>query len=314
MKKAIKQFTAVLAALVLAAGGLLWAREESRTASWDGVLPDYAGEPWVVLGDNRPDFNGAGLPDEGEAVYSPLDGLGRCGPAVACLGPETMPEEPRGEIGMVKPSGWHTVKYDCVDGKYLYNRCHLIGYQLAGENANEQNLITGTRYLNIEGMLPFENQVADYIQNTGNHVLYRVTPMFSGDDLVAGGVRMEARSVEDGGEGLSFHIYAYNVQPGVTIDYATGESWLTEEPEPAAQETEKEPSQAETSPPTEAEQEMTAEETEDVTYILNTRSLRFHLPDCSGAADIGEKNRQTYAGTREELLAQGYQPCGKCKP
>ena len=149
-------------------------------------------------------------------------------------------------------------------------------------------------------MLPFENQVADYIQNTGNHVLYRVTPVFSGTDLVAGGVRMEARSVEDGGEGLSFHIYAYNVQPGVTIDYATGESWLTEE--------------AETSPPTEAEQEMTAEETEDVTYILNTRSLRFHLPDCSGAADIGEKNRQTYTGTREELLAQGYQPCGKCKP
>ena len=156
--------------------------------------------------------------------------------------------------------------------------------------------------------------MADYIQNTGNHVLYRVTPMFSGDDLVAGGVRMEARSVEDGGEGLSFHICAYNVQPGVTIDYATGESWLTEEPEPAAQETEKEPSQAETPPPTEAEQEMTAEETEDVTYILNTRSLRFHLPDCSGAADIGEKNRQTYTGTREELLAQGYQPCGKCKP
>ena len=321
MKKVMKRFAAFLAALALAAGGLLWVRQEDRGDPWDGVLPAYAGEPWVVLGDGRPNFgDGEGLPEAGEAVYSPLDPLGRCGPAVACLGPETMPEEPRGEIGMVKPSGWHTVKYDCVDGRYLYNRCHLIAYQLAGENDNEQNLITGTRYLNIQGMLPFENQVADYIRATGNHVLYRVTPVFSGDDLVAGGVRMEARSVEDGGEGLSFHIYAYNVQPGVTIDYATGESRLAEETEPAAQETEKEPSQAESPPPAEAEkeppaeQEMTAEDTEDVTYILNTRSRRFHLPECPGAADIAAHNRQTTAESREELLAQGYQPCGWCKP
>ena len=306
MKKETKLFVTVLLALILAGGTLLWTREDSGADPWNGVLPDYAGEPWVVLGDGQPDFgDGQDLPGEGEEVYSPLDGLGRCGPAVACLGPETMPEEPRGEIGSVKPSGWHTVKYDCVDGKYLYNRCHLIGYQLSGENANEENLITGTRYLNVEGMLPFENQVADYIRDTGNHVLYRVTPMFDGTDLVAGGVRMEAWSVEDDGQGICFHVYVYNVQPGVTIDYTTGESWLAEETAPTTQETEKEPSEAETPAPAEAEKE---------TYILNTRSLRFHLPDCSGAADIGEGNRQTYTGSREDLLTQGYEPCGRCKP
>ena len=158
--------------------------------------------------------------------YSDLDSLGRCGVAYANICRDIMPTEERGKIGMIKPSGWHTVKYDVIKDRYLYNRCHLIGYQLAGENANPKNLITGTRYLNVEGMLPFENLVADYVNNTGNHVLYRVTPMFSGSNLVANGVLIEAKSVEDNGGGILFNVYCYNVQPGVGINYENGDSWL----------------------------------------------------------------------------------------
>ena len=191
-------------------------------------LPDFAGEPYVVLSDNQPDFAAEDFTTNSYESYSPLDGLGRCGPAAACVGTDLMPTEERGSIGSVKPSGWQSVKYDCVDGKYLYNRCHLIGYQLSGENANRQNLITGTRYLNVEGMLPFENLVADYVQETDHHVLYRVTPVFADEELVARGVQIEAMSVEDNGEGVCFNVYAYNVQPGVVIDYATGESRLAD--------------------------------------------------------------------------------------
>lgn len=187
-------------------------------------IPEYSGEPYVVLQDNQPGFGLEDLTTEPFETYSELDYLGRCGTAYANVCLDIMPTEPRGEIGQVKPSGWQTAKYDCVDGKYLYNRCHLIGYQLAGENANSRNLITGTRYMNVEGMLPFENMVDDYVEETENHVLYRVTPIFNGDDLVAGGVQMEAFSVEDEGEGICFNVYVYNVQPGVVIDYATGDS------------------------------------------------------------------------------------------
>jgi DNA-entry nuclease len=190
-------------------------------------LPAYSGDPYIELYNNQPEFSQEELTTTAFETYSPLDSLGRCGVAYANICQEIMPTEPRGEIGMIKPSGWHTVKYDCVDGKYLYNRCHLIGYQLAGENANEYNLITGTRYLNVTGMLPFENQVADYVKSTDGHVLYRVTPVFDGGDLVAQGVQMEALSVED--DTVSFNVFVYNVQPGVEIDYATGESWLAEE-------------------------------------------------------------------------------------
>lgn len=188
-------------------------------------IPEYSGEPYVVLQDNWPGFDAEDLTFEPVETYSELDYLGRCGVAYANICLEIMPTEPRGDIGQVKPSGWQTVKYDCVDGKYLYNRCHLIGYQLAGENANPQNLITGTRYMNVEGMLPFENMVDGYVEETGNHVLYRVTPIFEGADLVARGVQMEAFSVEDDGEGVCFNVFVYNVQPGVTINYATGNSW-----------------------------------------------------------------------------------------
>lgn len=194
-------------------------------------LPEYAGEPYVVLYGNEPLFTEEErTKTQSYEVYEPLDFLKRCGVTEACIGLDLMPTEERGEIGMVKPSGWHTVRYDdLVDGKYLYNRCHLIGYQLSGENANEMNLITGTRYMNVEGMLPFENQVADYVQRTGNHVMYRVTPDFRGVELLARGVQMEAWSVEDNGEGVCFHMYCYNVQPGVEITYLTGESRRTEE-------------------------------------------------------------------------------------
>ena len=187
-------------------------------------IPEFSGEPYVVLEDNRPNFPEEEWSAEPFEEYSPLDSLGRCGPAYACVGLETMPTEERGSIGQVKPSGWQTAKYDNVDGKYLYNRCHLLGFQLTGENANEENLITGTRYLNVEGMLPFENMVADYVKETKRHVLYRVTPVFYQDELVARGVKMEGWSVEDNGESVCFNVFVYNVQPGISICYADGTS------------------------------------------------------------------------------------------
>ena len=187
-------------------------------------IPEFSGAAYVAVNGNVPFFMPEEITDESYEYYSELDELGRCGTTMACIGIDIMPTEERGEIGSVKPSGWHSVKYDIVDGKYLYNRCHLIGFQLAGENANKRNLITGTRYLNIEGMLPFENLVADYVQETKNHVLYRVTPIFEEDNLVAHGVLMEGYSVEDEGEGVCFCVYAYNAQPGIHIDYKTGNS------------------------------------------------------------------------------------------
>ena len=189
-------------------------------------IPTFTDAAYIAVNNNQPEFTQRDLVTQSYEYYSELDEWNRCGYAMACVGLEIMPTEKRGSIGQVKPSGWHTVKYDFIDGKYLYNRCHLIGYQLTGENANERNLITGTRYLNIEGMLPFENMVADYVQETGNHVIYRVTPHFEGNELVARGVQLEGYSVEDNGEGICFNVYAYNVQPGVTIDYTTGDSWV----------------------------------------------------------------------------------------
>ena len=254
-------------------------------------VPAYSGQPYVPMHDNIPYFSTADLSAESFETYGQRDSLGRCTASYACVGPDLMPTEDRGSIGQVKPTGWHTVKYDCVDGKYLYNRCHLIGYQLTGENANEDNLITGTRYLNTEGMLPFENLTADYIQETGNHVLYRVTPVFQGDNLLASGVLMEGWSVEDEGAGVCFCVYAYNVQPGVELDYATGESWLSGSDRPDG-----------------------SQDIGQQTYVLNTSSGKFHLPSCSGAESMSPSNKQEYTGSREDLIAQGYSPCGLCKP
>ncbi len=211
----------------------------AQTASFSVEdIPEYDGEPYVVINENLPDFPEEDMTGESFEYYSALDSLGRCGTAYANIGQDLMPTEDRGNIGQVKPTGWQAVKYDIVEGRYLYNRCHLIGYQLTAENANRENLITGTRYMNVEGMLPFENETADYIRETGFHVLYRVTPVFDGDDLVAKGVEMEACSVEDAGDGVCFHVFVYNVQPGIAIDYATGESRLESGAEPVAEETE----------------------------------------------------------------------------
>ena len=192
-------------------------------------IPEFDGKtPYVIINNNDPNFPEEDFNSNSFEKYSELDSLGRCGVAYANVSKETMPTEARGEISKVKPTGWHTVKYDCVEGKYLYNRCHLIGYQLTAENANKQNLITGTRYLNVDGMLPFENQVAEYVKQENGHVLYRVTPIFEGNNLVANGVQMEAESVEDKGEKVKFNVYAYNVQPNIKIDYSTGNSELIE--------------------------------------------------------------------------------------
>ncbi len=198
--------------------------ESQSPISLDSIPPFDGETAYVVINDNVPFFTEDEIVSRSYEKYGELDGLGRCTAAIACIGKDIMPTEDRGSIGSVKPSGWQTVKYDIVDGKYLYNRCHLIGYQLTGENANKQNLITGTRFLNMKGMLYFENMVADYIKETGNHVMYRSTPIFDGDNLVASGVLIEALSVEDGGDGICFNIYAYNCQPGISIDYATGDS------------------------------------------------------------------------------------------
>ena len=221
-----KQLAALLVLCVIAAA-VQWHLRPEPVSLED--IPAWSGAAYVELEDNQPGFTKEEMTLEAFEDYSELDYLGRCGVAYANVCPELMPTEERESIGNVKPTGWVSAKYDCVDGKYLYNRCHLIGFQLAGENANEKNLITGTRYLNVTGMLPFENDVADYVQRTDNHVLYRVTPVFVGNELVARGEQMEAYSVEDAGDGVCFNIFAYNVQPGVAIDYATGESWLEED-------------------------------------------------------------------------------------
>lgn len=259
-----------------------------------GKIPAYSGKPYVVINNNQPVFDKKDLNSKAFEKYAPLDKLGRCGAAYANVGIETMPKEKRGSISEVKPSGWVQARYDFVDGKSLYNRCHLIGWQLTAENANKGNLITGTRYMNVDGMLPFENMVADYIKETKNHVLYRVTPIFTDNNLVADGVQLEALSVEDNGEGICFNVYCYNVQPGVVIDYATGKSSLADS--------------------TPAATKKAAADSKEQKYVLNTNSKKIHLPDCSGAKNISAGNKKEYTGTKDSLLKQGYTACGICKP
>ena len=265
------------------------AGNRSQTSVSLDSIPEYSGDPYVVVNNNVPFFSKEDLEAEVFENYGDLDSLGRCTVAYSMVGTETMPTQERGNIGQVKPTGWHAVKYDNVDGKYLYNRCHLIGYQLTAENANVNNLITGTRYLNVQGMLPFENLTADYIKETGNHVLYRVTPVFEGDDLVASGVLMEGESAEDGGEAIQFCVYVYNVQPGIIIDYATGDSRLDDGTGGSFGSARK-------------------------TYVLNTNSKTFHKPDCGSVGKIKDSNKQTFVGTREEAIKNGYSPCKSCNP
>ncbi len=296
MKRCKNKLTLLLLSLLLLFSGcaeagdafapVLGTETAGDTVTLDEI-PAYSGEPYVVLNQNQPNFTQDDIAEESFEQYGALDELGRCTVAFANIGVDLMPTEERGSIGQVKPSGWQTVKYDSIDGKYLYNRCHLIGFQLTGENANRENLITGTRYLNIEGMLPFENMVADHVKETGTHVLYRATPIFRGDELVARGVELEGMSVEDAGEGILFHVYCYNVQPGIEIDYATGES--------------READAGDTSG-------------EVAIYVLNTNNKKFHLPDCASVAQTKAENREDYFGARGDLIAQGYEPCGRCKP
>lgn len=259
------------------------------------VVPRFSGEAYVTLNKNIPGFTSEEKESrEAFESYSDLDELGRCQTACANICPEIMPTEERGAIGQIKPSGWHLVKYDIVEGKYLYNRCHLIAYQLAGENANEKNLITGTRYFNVSGMLPFENKVADYVKETGNHVLYRITPVYQGDNLLAAGVQMEAYSLEDDGAGVCYNVFIYNCQPGISIDYATGESRLMEDDELAVPASETAGTEGE--------------------YVLNTNTKKFHLPSCSSVDEMKEKNKKRAVCSREELICGGYAPCKRCNP
>ena len=282
-------------------------------------IPAYSGTPYTEVNGNQPYFTEEELTTQSFETYSELDSLGRCGMAYANVGQDLMPTEPRGEIGAVKPTGWHLVKYDNVAGKYLYNRCHLIAYMLAAENANPQNLITGTRYLNVQGMLPFETKICDYVKSTGNHVLYRVTPIFDGDNLLADGVLMEAYSVEDAGEGICFCVFAYNVQPGIGIDYATGDNWAessgTYQSTEASVAEETPAPQPETDTAVQITPELSApQETQQTTYVLNTNTMKFHYPTCSSVDDMKEKNKQIYTGSRDEVINMGYVPCKRCNP
>ena len=233
--------------------------QDPVSATLDNI-PAYSGTPYVVIDDNEPDFTEDELTDQSYESYSDLDELGRCGVAVSNIGTDLMPTGKRGKIGQVKPSGWQTIKFD-----------------------------------NVDGMLPFENMVADYIKETDNHVMYRVTPVFEGENLVASGVLMEAESVEDHGEGVKFNVYVYNVQPGITIDYATGKAVLSDTD--ASVGTGK-----------------TSGNTEKKMYVLNENTKKFHTPECSGVKDIKEGNKKTFTGSREELTKEGYSPCGRCKP
>ena len=273
------------ALLVIAVLFFQWYNQPPHAVSVADV-PAYSGDLYVIIDQNTPNFTNEDLVTDAYEFYSELDALGRCGYAMACLGQELMPTEKREDIGHVKPSGWIQAQYDFVEGKSLYNRSHLIGFQLTGENANECNLITGTRYMNVEGMLPFENMVADYVKETGNHVIYRVTPVFQGSELVARGVQMEAWSVEDNGEGICYNVYVYNNQPGVIINYADGTSQLDE----------------------------AAAQGQQNTYVLNTGSRKFHTEDCPQAATISQNNRQETTTTRDMLVNQGFEPAGCCKP
>lgn len=287
-------------------------------------VPAYSGKPYTAVNNNEPYFTSDNLTTEAFENYSELDALGRCGVAYANVCLETMPTEKRGSISEVKPTGWHSVKYDNVDGKSLYNRCHLIGYQLTAENANQQNLITGTRYLNVDGMLPFENMVADYVKETDNHVLYRATPIFTGDNLVADGVLMEGYSVEDEGDGICFCVYAYNVQPGITIDYATGDSWLSSESgnsdsssggnSAVSQSAADKSGTQQAAVQTESVKETSAPVSTGTEYILNTNTKKFHYPSCSSVKQMKASNKKEYTGSRDDLIAQGYDPCKKCNP
>ena len=276
-------------------------------------IPPYSTEPYVEVNNNIPYFTSEekSVTDSFEK-YSELDSFGRCGVAYANLCRELMPTEERGEIGDIRPSGWHTVKYnDLIEGNYLYNRCHLIAYSLAGENANPKNLITGTRYLNTVGMLSFEIMVANYIERSDNHVLYRVTPVFEGDNLVASGVEIEGWSVEDDGAGICFNVFCYNVQPYMDIDYVTGDSCESADAPSTIVFDDTEDTTEYVVVDRDLTDEATSEKIE-ADYVVNTNSRKIHLPTCSSVDDMAEHNKWYYVGSLDDLKEQGYTPCKRC--
>ncbi|WP_029319816.1 DNA/RNA non-specific endonuclease [Butyrivibrio sp. AE3004] len=301
----------VIAALVISvcSVSVLGVGETTKTAAESAVvaeIPAYSGRDNFVLNDNVPVFTSLEITGKSYEKYGELDDLGRCTPAMASIGKDLMPAEERGSIAEVKPSGWNQNKYPGLvntDPPFLYNRCHMIGYQLTGENANERNLITGTRYMN-EAMIPYENEVADYIRNTGNHVMYRVTPVFDGDNLLCDGLQVEAMSVEDKGKGVSFNVFFYNVQPGVFIDYKDGSNKPDKNYRPENNESENNESDNGTRSSVETTQ----------TYIGNKNSHVFHRPDCDSVSDMKEKNKVMLEGTPEEIENQGFRPCQRCHP
>ena len=296
---------------ILASYGCVTPNSRSESTDFAYDIPQYSDKPSAEVNGNVPFFTESDVDRGPFEEFSKLDSLGRCGAAFARLGPETLAEGDRGSIGMIKPSGWQISKYDWIDGEYLFNRCHLIAYSLSGQTDNELNLITGTRSMNVLGMLPYESMTHAYIASTGNHVLYRVTPVFEGDNLVASGVLMEAQSVEDAGVGIQFCVWCYNVEPGVTIDYATGDNHADDssinslEARGPSRES---PSAIALSPDAERD------EHEVRLYVLNTNTKRFHLPECPSVSDIKDKNKKEYKGSRDEIIGMGYKPCGACNP
>ena len=287
-------------------------------------IASYTGQPIVELDGNSPHLNASDAQGGAFQTYSELDELGRCGAAYACLGPETLSSEDRGDISDVYPSGWDGSTYGFIDQEKIFNRSHLIAHSLSGQDANERNLITGTRYFNAQSMQMYENEVLSYIRSTNNHVLYRVTPVFEGENLVASGVQMEGLSVEDDGAGVSFNVFCYNVQPGVVIDYSNGQNWLAQA-YGGATDTSGAATPAAThaaAPETAGTQTKGATATsgsgdraeQGTRYVLNTNSKKFHLPSCNGVAKIQAENRKDFTGSRQDLIDQGYSPCGACNP
>lgn len=279
----------------------------------NSTIPEYSGKAFVEINNNIPSFTSADKKIKTAFErYSELDSLGRCGIAYANICKDIMPTEKRGEIGAIKPSGWQSVRYNgLVEGNYLYNRCHLIGFQLAGENANPKNLITGTRYLNTQGMLPFENMVTDFVKETNFHVLYRVTPVFVGSELVARGVQIEAYSVEDSGDGISFNVFCFNTQPGVVIDYSNGDSHLDESTTTLNNSTK---NQSTTKKTTTKASVSVKPQSSSGSYIGNINTKKFHKTSCSSVKQMSEKNKYYFTGSRDEIISKGYAPCKNCNP
>ena len=336
MKASPKILTTLAAALFCAAlltgcGGSSGGGTSSDETVDLSTIPAYSGVTYIEINGNEPEFTSDEMNARpGTEVYGKLDSLGRCTGAFANVGLETMPTEKRGDISEVRPSGWKQNFYDFVEKEAVYNRSHLIGYQLTAENANEENLITGTRYMNADGMEPFESMVASYVKRTKNHVIYRVVPIFVGKNMLASGVHMEAESVEDNGRGICFNIYCYNVQPGVGIDYATGENWAEKNGEyknynagygdsstsPTGNKTNNsgEKTQSSSTSSNSNAKPSSSSNAKAATYVLNTGSMKFHKPSCQGAQNMSGSNKKTVKATRDELIKKGYAPCGSCNP